>query len=521
MKKYLSMAVLALAGAMMSGCGNEDDFANDSKQQPANVNNVVTLTTTVGLGESATNRAMGEGGTNRALAAGGVKTFAAGEQMAIVYKNTAGETVKAVSEALTDADITTTDDEATNKKSATFTFTLTDPNRTGEVRYIYPAVMAKDVATDATIDDAGTINYDALSTQDGTLTTLSSTLDLATGGGAWADGMLPGGTLENQLAILACTIKKHAGADITSSITGMTVSDGTNNYTVEREAADGPIYVAIRPTDDATINVTATNATRTYSKTLTAKTYAASNGYPVSWKMDLPVLNLWEYWDGEYTVTEDMVITGTSSIPNFTIYTDGNHEITLDNVKPEGKGNIYLDLDYPMTIKLKGENRLTSIYCDGDVTINDAGDGTLIVINGGTPLNGNFIIEGGTVKAKATNMGLTLNGDLTVNGGAVYLKGVYNEDFDIGFPAIKENLTVNGGAVYIAGGDGARAVGVRIDGNATVYGWHENYGWISKDEWMTLNLGDFNSNQYITTDTGKADPYNPDDPGISPTSWTW
>ena len=500
MKKYLSMAVLALAGAMMSGCSNDDNY-----QQPANVNNVVTLTTTVGLGEGATNRAMGEGATNRALAAGGVKTFAAGEQMAIVYKNTAGQTVKAVSAALTDGDITTTDDEATNKKSATFTFTLTDPDRTVPVRYIYPAAMAKDVATDAAIDDAGTINYAALATQDGTLTTLSSTLDLATGGGAWADGKLPGGTLQNRLAILACTIKKHAGVDFTSSITSMTVSDGTNTYTVNREeaveagTADGTIYVAIRPTTGATINVTATNGAK-YSKTLTAKTYEASNGYPVSWKMDpLPVLNLATYEDGGYTVTEDMVITGSSD--GFVIYTDDSHEITLDNVKPEGVGNIYLDLDYSMTIKLKGENRLNHIHCGGDVTIADAGDGdgTLIVIDGAIPLDGIFIIEGGTVKAKATNMGPALNGDLTVKGGAVYLAG------GGGAPAVGGDLTINGGAVYLAGGGGNRAVSGEIGGKATWFGWNDVL-------WMQL----WYHSQYITTDNSSAPPTDP-----YTTDWNW
>ena len=471
MKKYLSMAVLALAGAMMSGCSNDDNY-----QQPANTGNVVTLTTTVGF----------DGGT-RALGSTGVKTFAKDEQMAIVYKNTAGETVKAVSEALQEEDITTTDDEATNKKSATFTFTLTDPDRTGEVRYIYPAAMAEETidANAAIDDDDATINYAALATQDGTLTTLSNTLDLATYDGAWVDGKLPGGTLQNRLAILACTIKKHAGDDFTGSITGMTLSDGTNNYTVEREAAAGPIYVAIRPTDDATINVTATNTTRTYTKTLTAKTYEASNGYPVSWKLDLPVLDLGEVWDGEYTVTEDLVITGNSG--GCYIYTDGNHEITLDNVNPEGMGNIYLEFSSPMSIKLIGENRLT--YIDGDVTIDDAGggDGTLIVINGGTSLNGNITIKSGTVKAKAT-MG----------------------------PAISGELTVNGGAVYLAGGDGAQAVGGVADGNATVYGWHENDGWISKNEWEEQGLGDFNTNQYITTDDNSGDPTAPGN-----SNWDW
>jgi hypothetical protein len=334
--------------------------------------------------------------------------------------------------------------------------------------------MAKEtIATDATIDDAGTVDYSKLATQDGTLTTLASTLDLATYDGAWADGKLPGGTLQNQLAILACTIKKHAGVDFTSSITSMTVSDGTYTYTVNREeaveaeTAAGPIYVAIRPTAGATINVTATNGAK-YSKTLTTKTYAASNGYSVSWKMDLPVLDLESCEDGEYTVTEDMVITGTSPFAGFQINTDENsHEITLDNVKPvDIGGRIDLEFNSSMSIKLKGENRLTSINCGGAVTIDDAGggNGTLIAIIDDNPLYGNFTINSGTVKAKATMNSSALTGNLTVNGGAVYLAG------GEGCPAVQGNLTVNVGDVYLAGGGWTPAVGSAANDGATLYG---------------------------------------------------
>ena len=305
MKKYLSMAVLALAGAMMSGCGNEDDFANDSKQQPANVNNVVTLTTTVGLGEGATNRAMGEGGTNRALAEGGVKTFGADDQMAVIYKNTSGGTVKAVGTLASGA----------GTKSGTFTFTLTNPDNSKAIRYIYPAAMAKDVTTDATIDDAGTVDFGKLNNQDGTLATLGSKLDLCTlDAASWTSGTLPTGTLENQLAILAITLKNEDGSDdITDDITGMTVSDGTNTYTVNRAAVAGPIYVAILPTSGATINVTAIDGYKNYTKSLTGKTYEANNGYNVSWRMtETP------YYDPENREILDGAIISWLGNNNFT-----------------------------------------------------------------------------------------------------------------------------------------------------------------------------------------------------------
>ena len=267
--RFLSMAALALVGAVIVGCSSDDNFI-DEPQQPENKSNVVTLTTIVRMDGGAAEAR----GTTRALTSGGVKTFATGETMALVYKNTSGTTVKVESAALTAGDI------ASGSKSATFTFELTDPNRTQNVTYIYPAAMAT---------DAGEVNYAALATQNGTLATLSSSLDLATKTGAWTDaGSLPAATLENQLAILALTLKDNAtptANDITSTITGVTLSDGTNSYAVTRTAAAGPIYVAIQPTTSANITVTATDGTTNYTKSLTGKTYAASNGYSLNWRM--------------------------------------------------------------------------------------------------------------------------------------------------------------------------------------------------------------------------------------------
>ena len=261
--RFLSMAALALVGAVTVGCSSDDSII-DEPQQPTSKSNVVTLTTTISLD--------GGAATTRSLTSGGVKTFAAGETMALVYKNTSNETVKVVSTALTDGEITN------EGKSATFTFELTDPDKAQNVTYIYPAAMA---------NDDGTVNYDALyNNQDGTLATLASNFDFCTKSGAWNGENLPSLTLENQLAILALTLKNSTGSsDITSSITGLTLTDGTNSYAVTRSAAAGPIYVAIQPTSSAAIEVTATTGTTVYTKSLTDKTYAASNGYPLSWMM--------------------------------------------------------------------------------------------------------------------------------------------------------------------------------------------------------------------------------------------
>ena len=264
MKKYLSMAALALVGAIMTGCSSsDDDSIIDNPQQPVNTSKTVTLTTTVSM----------EGGaTTRALTPDGKKTFAAGEKIAVIYTTNGGATAKAVSEALqNNGDIT--DDG----KSATFTVTLNDPNKSANVTYIYPAAMA---------NSDGSINYAALNSQDGTLATLSSNLDLATYTGAWDAGALPTGTLTNPLAILAMTLKNDAGgSNITSSITGMTIKEGSNTYAISGISSASTIYVAINPTSSANLEITATGGTKTYAKALSGKTYAANHGYNVTWRM--------------------------------------------------------------------------------------------------------------------------------------------------------------------------------------------------------------------------------------------
>lgn len=315
MNKFLSMAALALVGAMTVSCSSDNDIT-DQPQQPENKSNLVTLTTTVGLDG---------GATTRALTETGVKTFAVDDQIAVIYTKNGGTVTKAVSEKLISTDI------ASGSKSATFTVTLDDPDKTKQVTYIYPAAMAG--STD--------VDYTKLNSQDGTLESLQTKYDLCTKSGAWDSDNLPTLTLENQLAILAINLKNST--DITSTITGMTISDGTNTYAVSRSAAAGPIYVAIQPTSSATIYVTATDGTNEYGKRLSGKTYAADNGYPVTWNMTELEKVVWNSTNVFNSSNEGVTIskndelaktfegvtvsfTGSGAASHFHIYrnTDGN-----------------------------------------------------------------------------------------------------------------------------------------------------------------------------------------------------
>ena len=314
--RYFSIAALALMGAVMTGCSN-----NDELQQPESVKRTVTLTTTVNLD--------GGAGTRALDVTTGVKTFAVDDQISFVYKNTSDETKLAFSEKLTQSDI------SADGKTATIYVALEDPATDSQLRMIYPATMANiPMSTSASIDDAGTINLEALqSGQQGYEGELSD-YDLAVYDGTLSGYALPASiTLANKLAICAFTIKNADGTqDITTTITNLTISDGTYTYSISRSNLISPIYVAMMPVDDTNIEMTATDGDgQHYAKSLTNITYAANNIYPLAMRMaesfktysTLPVgthLNVGDQLDlSSYFLINGVVEQLTSSYAPYTL----------------------------------------------------------------------------------------------------------------------------------------------------------------------------------------------------------
>lgn len=275
--KSFSMAALVVMGAILASCAKEQELSIP-EEVPAvqEEENLVTLTTTVGFNEP----------ESKALTAEGVKTFTEGEKIAVIYKDTENNTRYALSAALTESDI------LSSGKSGKFTVALSSPKAGGDLRYIYPASFANaSIGTSVDVNDAATLNnYEPLAYQDGTLASLSSSLDLAVfDGSLTAEATLPTAvTLDNKLAICAYTLKNSDGSsDITGTIRRMTVSDGTHTYVVKRSAAAGPIYVAIMPTDGVNISYTATDGEAECTKVVSSKTYAAGQIYPLGLRMPI------------------------------------------------------------------------------------------------------------------------------------------------------------------------------------------------------------------------------------------
>ena len=270
-KIFLKMAALAVMGTIMSGCAEEIETL-----QPANQSAVQK--TTISLADDA--------GTRGAIASDGKTSFSAGDQIAVIYQNTDGKTLKAVSAALTSTDLT---DEGA---SATFTVELNSPKAETKVRYIYPATMAAaTVAENTDPDAAATVNTSGLATQDGTLATIASDLGLSVYDGTMsATATLPTGSgviLENQLAIVKLnSIHITADINILANVTDLTIADGTNTYTVSRTAAADPIYVAMLPTSGDITFSTIDNG-YTYTKTATGKSLVKNKIYPIDLAMEM------------------------------------------------------------------------------------------------------------------------------------------------------------------------------------------------------------------------------------------
>ena len=249
--KYLSIASIVLAGAMIMGCSQED-LPNLQPETPSG--NVVIRTATISMeGEEST----------RALTEHGVKTFEVGDKIAVIYQNNEGFFTKAEA-TLATGDITD------GGKSAKITVTLTNPKADGSVRYYYPSSM---------VWDNGNENYDPLySEQDGTLGKIASNFDYAKFEGTLAGTELPSGTLANLLAICKFTIKDGESTDITSQLTRLTIKNGSDVYFINPSSLDN-IWVALRPISSGNIDIYAAKTWALYKKTVTGNTPLAANTF--------------------------------------------------------------------------------------------------------------------------------------------------------------------------------------------------------------------------------------------------
>jgi len=478
MKKFLSMAALAMVGAMTVGCTSEDNVIDQA--QTATKNNVVTQTVTVGFDEQAATRALAIDYDAKTL----TKTFAEGDQIAVIYENESNELVKATV-TIAAGDI------STDKKSAKFTVTMTNPKASGTLKYIYPAAMAG--ATD--------VDYSKLNSQDGTLTSLAADLDLAVYDGTLtAASELPASaSLENKLAILALTIKNSEGTEQLTGITGMNIIAGTNSYSITGKDGDGHIYAAIQPTSGANISYFATDGINNYTKAVTDKTYAANNIYNLGLKMtDASVVSLAGVSEGAtINVSNGKTITGTLTDDEYgyltyaTITIEDGAIVTLKDVEinPDGDltsgsgisgitcaGNATIILEGTNTVKGFGRSGIEvksgkTLTILGTGTLNASGYNTFSGIGG----EGNIVINGGNITATggegAAGIGGGKNascGNIVINSGGTITATGGNKAAGIGsgFEGTCGNITISGGTINATGGSEGDQYGAGIGSGA-------------------------------------------------------
>ena len=270
-KIFLSMAALAFLGAMTAGCSG-DDLTAETPQFPDTAGGTLVTKVTVSLDEHA---------STRMLDPSGMMTFEEGDKIAVIYKNTAGVTVKAESDPLQATDLHDA------KKTASFSVTLTNPKAHTPVRYIYPASMAADDVSTTTPDNDATIKWSNLASQSGSFPFISEHVDLAVFDGTMtAQAVLPAATLENPLTIGAFTITNSATNDeITENVKKLIVNDGTNTYTLEGGWST-VIFVAMKPISKTqTVTIKAITADNKFIKSVTNKELAKNTKYDINVSM--------------------------------------------------------------------------------------------------------------------------------------------------------------------------------------------------------------------------------------------
>jgi len=263
MKKFLTdirtMAALLMASATFAACSS-DDIALD--EQPAQTR-TYTMTVNATKGSDATKG--GDARTTRALSLDGKTLNATWATTENIYVKK-GDTWASGS-LQPDADAAT----------ATLKGTLSGI-----------AIEAGDVLT-LQFPKSGDISYDG---QAGTLEDIAANFDYATATATVASVSATGNinpteattTFQNQQAIVKFTLVDKADGTTPLAATQLTVSDGTNTYTVTPASATSEIYVAIPGITNQTVTLTATTGSGTYTYEKANVTFTNGKYYAVSVK---------------------------------------------------------------------------------------------------------------------------------------------------------------------------------------------------------------------------------------------
>lgn len=259
--RILSLAVLALA---MAACSNDMEQPTAVQPAPGNAGEGIPFSATIATG-SATTRALKE---EKGIIS---STWAKDEQVALIHNG--------VVDVMTAGD----PDETTGNVTITGTLSVT-PEDNDDVTVVYPA--------SAVDKDEKAVKPSLLTTQDGTLTNIATSLNLRQSNGAtFKVGELTATlngtvTLANQIAIVKFSLSDGNNALAAKQFV---IKDGSDNVltTVTPSTPASDLYVAMAPAKGATYDFCATVGSDTYTYSKTGVNLAAGTYYQSPIKMTL------------------------------------------------------------------------------------------------------------------------------------------------------------------------------------------------------------------------------------------
>ena len=425
MKKQTIFFAVALltAGALLTSCSSDDVTTENPTEQTAK--GTMTFTATLAPKDAPT----------RSVDADGVTTWVENEKIGVYYQKTDDSYGTAIANV-----------DEVNGGAATISASLTDAKNGGTVKFVYPATLQDDTN--------GELDATKLATQHGTIADISANFDAATGSGTLVtDGTTCGTstsiTMTNQVLIGKFT-SKYGGAAI-DGITTLTVSDGTNTYTVTPASGTfgtGGIYVAMLPVSDKEVIVTAATASQSYGYGGKKISLAVGNLYDnLAIKMG-KLVNLTGRGSA-YTAEDGDFVTGTLTDYNVTI--PEGYKVTLSNVTLTRSNNNAgpMICEGNNTITLSGTNSVRhtdggagypAIYAgatDKTLTIKGCGQLTATAKDAAAAIGagkisgscGNIRIESGEITAQSGYIGVAIGaagnsgtlscGDITITGGHI------------------------------------------------------------------------------------------------------